>query len=69
MFAIVLITYIPFIIGRQITAATLGEWFISALWVSVWCFFVTVSVNYLFDRKVMGESIARVKMLIPGKGV
>jgi hypothetical protein len=69
MFAIVFIAYVPFIFSWQIFAESFYEWFISALWVSVWCLFVTVSVNYLFDRKVLGESIERIKKLLPSKGV
>ena len=61
MFAIVFVSYIPVIIGIEITADTFSEWFISTIKVMIWCGFVSLTINYIFDKKPFQEVCCRIR--------
>jgi len=64
MFMVVVLSYIPFLLWIQVTAASLYEWFIWAVGVAIWCCSVTLLVNYMFDRKVFIQTVSRLKILM-----
>lgn len=46
----IVICYIPFALCIRIESVTLFQWIIAAMPVGVWCLFVTVCINLIFDR-------------------
>ncbi|MDR3587300.1 MAG: hypothetical protein P4L59_18590 [Desulfosporosinus sp.] len=65
MFIVVGLSNIPFLLGIQVTASSLYEWFLWAMGVAVWCGIVTLLSNYMFDRKVFINTAFRLKIMIP----
>lgn len=57
IFAIILLTFIPFVSLIKINCSTLSQWFTWAIIVFIWCTIVTIVINLIFDRKVFIESV------------
>lgn len=57
IYAIVLLTFIPFVSFIKINCSTLSQWFAWAAIVFIWCAILTIAINLIFDRKVFIESV------------
>lgn len=63
MFLVVIISYIPFVSWIQITSTILYSWFIWSIGVAIWCCAVTLLINYLFEKNIFKDTLARINAL------
>lgn len=60
----ILICYIPALFFVQIQPTSLLQWGLVAIPIGLWCLFVTVCLNLIFDRAIFIAVIRRLKRLI-----
>ena len=63
VFIAIMVAYIPFVTFVRVNATSLFTLFIWMIGVIVWCGFITLILNYIFDRKVFCATLKTLKSL------
>lgn len=63
VFFVIILSYLPFQF-IELRPANIWDWSVNAMFVSIYCFTVTVVINYLFERAIFHNLISRITNIL-----